>query len=383
MANVGKGAASGAALGSAISPGLGTVIGGIGGAAISAIGSFFGNKSNRKQSAEAFERESKFAREERLAQQQWIEQMYEKNNSYNSPAAQMQRLKDAGLNPDLMYSRGDVGNATAPEAPAQAPTPRFNVIPTNTYGQTAQTIADAGLKAAQARLAESESKKTDTEENLLTADYLLRKARTESDIELNNSTIYVNHELGQLNHAEAEVAAKKLEEIDVAMSEARERIKTMQAQQSEIDEKIVQMKFDRYLRSKEFELLCKKTYQEMKESNSRIALNAAEVQDIMATQMARVMNLNASTYMMKKQGLLASEQTMTELYKQTGIDISNQYARFNFDQAKSWDSTERFTNVATTWINSLSFAVGQFAGATTSLQKGGFLGKSMSPIGFR
>ena len=383
MANVGAGAASGAALGTAISPGLGTVIGGIGGAAISAISSFFGNKSNRKRSAEAFERESKFAREERLAQQQWIEQMYEKNNSYNSPAAQMQRLKDAGLNPDLMYSRGDVGNATAPEAPAQAPTPRFNVIPTNTYGQTAQIAADTGLKAAQARLADSQSKKTDTEESLLTADYLLRKARTESDIELNNSTIYVNHELGQLNHAEAEVAAKKLQEIDVAMAEARERINTMKSQQHEIDEKIVQMKFDRYLRSQEFELLCKKTYQDMKESNSRISLNAAEVQDMMATQLARVMNLNASTYMQKKQGILASEQTMTELYRQTGIDISNQHAKFNFDQAKNWDSTERATNVATTWINSISFAVGQFAGATTSLQKGGFLGKSMSPIGFR
>lgn len=383
MASVGKGAAAGATVGSAISPGLGTVIGGIGGAAISAIGSFFGNKSNRKQSAEAFERESKSAREERLAQQDWIEQMYEKNNSYNSPAAQMQRLKDAGLNPDLMYSRGDVGNATAPEAPAQAPTPRFNVIPTNTYGQTAQIAADAGLKAAQARLADSQSKKTDTEESLLTPDYLLRKARTDSDIQLNNSTIYVNHELGQLNNAEAQLAAKKLYEIDVAMSEARERINLLKAQQSAIDEKIVQMKFDRYLRSKEFELLCVRTYQDIKESNSRISLTAAEVQDIMATQLARVMNLNASTYMMKKQGLLASEQTMTELFKQTGIDISNQEAIFNFQQAKDWDSTERFTNVATTWINSLSFAVGQFAGATTSLQKGGFLGKSMSPIGFR
>ena len=382
MPSPAAGAAAGAAAGSVV-PGIGTAIGAIGGAAISAIGNWFGNRSNRKASREAFERESKFAREERLAQQQWIEQMYEKNNSYNSPAAQMQRLKDAGLNPDLMYSRGDVGNATAPEAPQQAMTPRYNVIPTNTYGQTAQIAADAGLKAAQARLADSQSKKTDTEESLLTADYLLRKARTESDIELNNSTIYVNHELGQLNHAEAEVAAKKLQEIDVAMSEARERINTMKAQQSEIDEKIVQMKFDRYLRSNEFVLLCKKTYQDMKESNSRINLNAAEVQDMMATQLARVMNLNASTYMQKKQGMLASEQTMTELYKQTGIDISNQHAKFNFDQAKTWDSTERFTNVATTWINSVSFAVGQFAGATTSLQKGGFLGKSLSPIGFR
>ena len=383
MANVGKGAASGAALGSAISPGLGTVIGGIGGAAVSAIGSFFGNKSNRKASAEAFERESKFAREERLAQQQWIEQMYEKNNSYNSPAAQMQRLKEAGLNPDLMYSRGDVGNATAPEAPQQAVTPRYNVIPTNTYGQTAQIAADAGLKAAQARLASSESKKTDTEESLLTADYLLRKARTESDLELNNSTIYVNHELGQLNHADAEVAAKKLQEIDVAMSEARERINTLRAQQSQIDENMVQLRFDRYLRSKEFELLCKKTYQDMKESNSRLALNATEVQDIMATQLARVMNLNASTYMQKKQGLLAGEQTMTELYKQTGIDISNQHAKFNFDQAKNWDSTERFTNVATTWINSISNAVGQFAGSASNLKQAGFLSPSRNKAGFR
>lgn len=382
MPSPAAGAAAGAAAGSVV-PGIGTAIGAIGGAALSAIGNWFGNKSNRKASAEAFERESKFAREERLAQQAWIEQMYEKNNSYNSPAAQMQRLKAAGLNPDLMYSRGDVGNAAAPEAPAQAMTPRYNVIPTNTYGQTAQIAADAGLKAAQARLAHSQSKKTDTEESLLTADYLLRKARTESDIELNNSTIYVNHELGQLNHAEAEVAAKKLQEIDVAMSEARERINTLKAQQSQIDENIVQLKFDRYLRSKEFELLCKKTYQDMKESNSRINLNAAEVQDMMATQLARIMNLNASTYMQKKQGILASEQTMTELYKQTGIDISNQHAKFNFDQAKNWDSTERFTNVATTWINSVSFAVSQFAGATTTLQKGGFLGKSMSPIGFR
>ena len=382
MANIGAGAAAGAAAGSVV-PGLGTAIGAIGGAAISAIGNFFGNKSNRKASAEAFERESKFAREERLAQQAWIEQMYEKNNSYNSPAAQMQRLREAGLNPDLMYSRGDVGNATAPEAPQQAMTPRYNVIPTNTYGQTAQIAADAGLKAAQARLADTQSKKTNTEEGLLTADYLLRRARTESDIELNSSTIYVNHELGQLNQAEAEVAAKKLQEIDVSMSEARERINTLKAQQSQIDENIVQLKFDRYLRSKDFELLCKKTYQDMKESNSRINLNASEVQDIMATQLARIMNLNASTYMQKKQGMLTSEQTITELYKQTGIDISNQHAKFNFEQAKNWDSTERFTNVATTWINSISNAVGQFSGAASDLKQAGFLSPSRNKAGFR
>ena len=95
------------------------------------------------------------------------------------------------------------------------------------------------------------------------------------------------------------------------------------------------------------------------------------------------MNLNASTYMQKKQGMLAGEQTMTELYKQTGIDISNQHAKFNFDQAKSWDSTERFTNVATTWINSISYAVGQFAGSASDLKPAGFLNPSRNRAGFR
>ena len=32
-------------------------------------------------------------------------------NAYNTPAAQMQRYKDAGLNPNLIYGQGNSGNA--------------------------------------------------------------------------------------------------------------------------------------------------------------------------------------------------------------------------------------------------------------------------------
>lgn len=37
--------------------------------------------------------------------------MWQQQNEYNSPEAQMQRLKAAGLNPHLMYGQGNVGNA--------------------------------------------------------------------------------------------------------------------------------------------------------------------------------------------------------------------------------------------------------------------------------
>lgn len=381
MPNIATGAATGAAAGSVV-PGVGTAIGAIGGAAISAIGNFFGNKSNQKASDRLFEKQSQFSREERIAQQKWIEEMYARNNAYNTPAAQMERYKAAGLNPDLIYSQGDSGNASFPEAPSQASTPTASVIPKNTYGDTASIIAQTGLMTAQAKALESQAKKTDTEESLLNADYLLRKARTESDIELQNSTIYVNHELGQLNHAEAELAAKKLQEIDVAMSQMKEQTNLFKAQVSKENESVVQMRFDRYLKSKEFDLLVKKTYQDIKESNSRIDLNLGQLKDIMATQLARIANLGADTYMKNKQGLLTKEQTLTELYRQTGIDISNQHAKFNFDQAKDWDTTERFTNVATRWIDSVSYAFGQITGGVGSMSKAGILDKPRNRIGF-
>jgi len=40
--------------------------------------------------------------------------MWNKNNAYNHPSAQMERLRQANLNPNLMYGQGNVGNSNAP-----------------------------------------------------------------------------------------------------------------------------------------------------------------------------------------------------------------------------------------------------------------------------
>lgn len=81
------------------------------------------------------------ARRESMA---WNEKMYEKQlqanrenwrlqNEYNSPSAQMQRFKEAGLNPHLIYgSGGNSGNASGPSQSG-------NVLP-YTYHQHPQNI---------------------------------------------------------------------------------------------------------------------------------------------------------------------------------------------------------------------------------------------------
>ena len=56
------------------------------------------------------------------AQNQWNIEQWNRNNEYNLPSAQVQRLKDAGLNVGLMYANGaDVGNSTAPAQGASVP----------------------------------------------------------------------------------------------------------------------------------------------------------------------------------------------------------------------------------------------------------------------
>lgn len=54
-------------------------------------------------------------------------EMWRLNNEYNSPVQQMERLKRAGLNPDMMYSQGQgnaVGNSSSP-AQTQSPFPHM------------------------------------------------------------------------------------------------------------------------------------------------------------------------------------------------------------------------------------------------------------------
>lgn len=44
----------------------------------------------------------------------WNEKMWHAQNAYNLPEAQMERFKQAGLNPNLIYGQGSSGNAAQP-----------------------------------------------------------------------------------------------------------------------------------------------------------------------------------------------------------------------------------------------------------------------------
>lgn len=76
----------------------------------------------------------------------WIGQGYQ--NRYNSPASQMERFKDAGLNPYLIYSQASSGNMTSQPGVNIAPLPTKHQELMNRM-ELKQSEADLAIKTQQ------------------------------------------------------------------------------------------------------------------------------------------------------------------------------------------------------------------------------------------
>lgn len=90
--------------------------------AIAGLGSGIVNSILAKRNTDLANKEGR-----RLAEYQYSKDLeaWNRQNVYNSPEAQMKRFRDAGLNPALIYSQGNSGNATnLPKY--SAPTASFN-----------------------------------------------------------------------------------------------------------------------------------------------------------------------------------------------------------------------------------------------------------------
>lgn len=122
----------------------GAVIGGLG----SVIGGLFGSKSNsntNRQNLQIARETNALNKELFFANQAWNEEMWNKQNEYNTPAVQAQRMLDAGFNPYL--SDIDTGSASS-VSPVSAPTMQGATMQSNadiiqnTFSNIAKQVGD-------------------------------------------------------------------------------------------------------------------------------------------------------------------------------------------------------------------------------------------------
>ncbi len=110
-----------------LSLGLGTLFG----AGVSAIGGLVGSSVNRNANLAAVREQNRGNME--LAKYKYDRdvEMWNMQNEYNTPSAQMARFAQAGLNPNFMYGQGSAGNAAS--AP-QMETPTLNAYTQQDFG---------------------------------------------------------------------------------------------------------------------------------------------------------------------------------------------------------------------------------------------------------
>lgn len=137
------------------------------GAALDALSNASTNKANMK-----------------LAQYQWEKnvEMWNMQNQYNSPFAQMQRLKDAGLNPNMVYGNGSAANVSK-DAPSYE-APRLQAY--TGFSNTANNVVNSVLTSSQL-------KNMEIQNQLLQNDVRAKEvAIKDAELELQRKGIEVN-----------------------------------------------------------------------------------------------------------------------------------------------------------------------------------------------
>lgn len=185
---------AGSALGSA---------GSIGGSLISNSGSRKSQKRANKYNVEMYNRQRADAVADRDLSRQWSLDDWNMENEYNSPASQMMRYKDAGLNPNLIYGEGVAASS------GQASEPRATETRSSQQGnaQAARYNMDFGMQQfAQNMLMHSQAKKLDAETDSIRA--TTEKTGVETDTL--RTMLPINKETGEVNIQQARANIDKI-----------------------------------------------------------------------------------------------------------------------------------------------------------------------------
>lgn len=213
--------------------------------ALSNIGNMFSNsennKSNQKFQSEQNQIDRDFQREmAEYAYQQNLAQ-WQRENEYNSPAQVMSRLKEAGLNPDLIYG-GGAGNLTAASSPQmQGSVGSHGVTPSSVPSTVnSDSLNQAMLTDAQIDVLRSQADKNRADAGKATTEESVVKDLAENTIRVGDATISMNKSLSEQLQANTKMirdtvvpTVQKLEaEIDLLKQqkvESQERVYNIRA----------------------------------------------------------------------------------------------------------------------------------------------------------
>lgn len=208
-------------------------------------------------------------------QNQWNIEQWNRENAYNSPAAQMARYKAAGLNSDLIYGQQNL-SAASPEMTAgegSQPTDVSNLANKRTIGDMVSQAASTRLTNAQAKLAESQADKTDAETTGQNINNEWLPQLLKGQTEINEADVKQRLADAGLKGKQIEVAVEQIKVMQQSVKESQKKIEDLQSQMESRTFQQVQAML-------EYNLKKDKQSYEVREILSRIGVNSATARRI-------------------------------------------------------------------------------------------------------
>lgn len=365
-------------------------IGGIAGGAMNLIGGLLNQRAQRKENEKA----RQYQTAEREAQNQWNLDMWNKQNEYNTPQAQMQRMLEAGINPAAAaqgisgsnQSAGSVQGASNGGAPN-------NSLPDNGLGRLGDAIGNSVNSALNAQtLAQGiqkqavEIRKQEIENEIVGEELAIRKnERYESDATLNDKIKSVQNMADkavadkQISQETAEIVrltapfviGKSAEELN----KLREEVRIAEGQVRQIDENIKNTIEQRKAIAQQIKTL------RAQEANYNASTGLMQEQALTEEKQQELLALQAQEKELTNQ-LQALEverkQIMTDNIKNLGIDPSlPSYEKMVQSWSKVGESSDDNINV----LSSLGYSLDWLLDRAGGIIGAGLVGKGASKAG--
>lgn len=264
-------------------------------------------------------------------------QMFDKQTEWNSPEQQKQRLKEAGLNPGLMYGiGGEGGSSVSSGGGTGAQVQGVNNTGTQAVmmGLQAKSIeSQITLNNAQASKINAETEKTEKETEKTTAE----TESVWSGIELLKKQTSSEEAKIKLTNMQTELTEAMREESWSNWEKARAGVAEISRIMEKLDKEIEGMGFDNEIKNKSKEAIIGNYFADLKvkgqqiiESNSKVKLNERQlnvfdetINDIKSTVTNRDMTEEAKrksintevNYMLYKMGLEGQQNVREWIYE--------------------------------------------------------------------
>ena len=310
----------------------------LGGIANSILGGIFGSSANSQNVAmqrEINAQNYKMFKE----QQQWSEDMWNKQNAYNDPSAQVQRLLAAGINPSAVFGSGSVSEAGALTSPN---VPQMQSAHVNPY-QPDLKVGDAVNAFVQSELANSQRRKMDAETKHTEQLNLFEQKSMDSRLRSLQSLAKRDDSLGEMARSELQYMQDsyywRLKSLrnDIVSQEDQHRLSQEQIYNHRLQNGLAEVQLAYAPRLSEAQL--KQYYATVSQIKAQIGLINANVS---LTQEQRLHEIEKKTGTIIDNGLKGFDFKLKDATKKYVLQNASNNASILQHESDNWVSGERF-----------------------------------------